>query len=507
MKFSKVWSLILLCSSQGATAQLDIGQTSYTQFCSACHGKNGEGLSVEGNSAAGIPPLSQSEWLKGDADRVAQILLHGLEGPITVKGRSYNQIMPAQGALSDEQAVAVINYVRREFVGEKANYTLGDFKLARKFSKDRKKGWKAKELQELYPLPRPVSPIKNLLIQTYDGEWEATPNFSEIKSNAIEEEHDGYISLKKINKKKLFGVMWEGDFVVTKKAIYEFELDSDDGSRLTVGGNVVTSVKGMGGMGRRKIGKISLEPGSHKFRLEYFQNRGGKGLTLRYRERKTKWKWLSDAVQRNQPEKRIIDITPKDGKVRMYSNFIAGSTHRTMGVAYPHENNIAFSTENCNLDLIWKGDFINAGRHWVGRGQGAEAPASKDVVRLFKSVPWLNADGSQALKVKLKGYSMDKTGSPTFSYLVDSDLMVSDHFVSSAGSFQRVMNIESKSDREILFKISAQGAFKNGIIYIGDLMLKLPADTEVSSQGKSYHLKLSLKKGSNPLTILYTWKK
>jgi hypothetical protein len=52
----------------------------YEMLCGACHGANGKGAG-EGS----FPPLAGSEWIQGDAGRMIQIILHGLEGPVTVK--------------------------------------------------------------------------------------------------------------------------------------------------------------------------------------------------------------------------------------------------------------------------------------------------------------------------------------------------------------------------------------------------------------------------------------
>ena len=83
-----------------------------TQFilCGACHGQNGEG------TAAG-PPLAGSEWVNGPAENLIRIQLRGLQGPIVVKGQTYN--IPAGMAplayQTDDQIAAVLTYVRNSF--------------------------------------------------------------------------------------------------------------------------------------------------------------------------------------------------------------------------------------------------------------------------------------------------------------------------------------------------------------------------------------------------------
>lgn len=80
------------------------GEVVFNQTCFACHQANGQGM-------AGIfPPLAKSDYLMQDADRAIGIVLHGLQGEITVNGVKYNQIMTPQN-LTDEQVANVLTFV------------------------------------------------------------------------------------------------------------------------------------------------------------------------------------------------------------------------------------------------------------------------------------------------------------------------------------------------------------------------------------------------------------
>lgn len=90
------------------------GKKLYNTVCLACHQANGQGM-------PGVyPPLAGSEWVTGSEERAIRILLHGLTGPITVKGTTYNSAMPAIGPgsgynFNDEKIAAVLTYVRQEW--------------------------------------------------------------------------------------------------------------------------------------------------------------------------------------------------------------------------------------------------------------------------------------------------------------------------------------------------------------------------------------------------------
>ena len=77
--------------------------------CAACHMPTGTGAPGQ------FPPLTGSEWVDGGTARLGAILLHGINGPFTVAGQSYNQLMPAWGTLSDKKIAQVTTYIRREF--------------------------------------------------------------------------------------------------------------------------------------------------------------------------------------------------------------------------------------------------------------------------------------------------------------------------------------------------------------------------------------------------------
>ena len=84
------------------------GALAFNTYCASCHQVNGLGNDR-------FPTLSRSEWVTGDKDKLIHLVLHGLEGPITVRRRSYNNTMPALGFLKDEDIAGILTYVRQRF--------------------------------------------------------------------------------------------------------------------------------------------------------------------------------------------------------------------------------------------------------------------------------------------------------------------------------------------------------------------------------------------------------
>lgn len=81
----------------------------YGVYCSSCHQRNGMGDSQR------FPPLAGSEWVNGDKKKLITVLLKGLEGPIEVKGQSYNNVMPQHSFLKNEDIAEVLTHIRQNF--------------------------------------------------------------------------------------------------------------------------------------------------------------------------------------------------------------------------------------------------------------------------------------------------------------------------------------------------------------------------------------------------------
>lgn len=73
------------------------------------------------------------------------------------------------------------------------------------------------------------------------------------------------------------GAVFSGYVLAIKDGIYTFTTDSDDGSRLYIGDEVVVENDGLHGMVKRG-GSIPLHQGWHLIRIEFFERGGGAGL-------------------------------------------------------------------------------------------------------------------------------------------------------------------------------------------------------------------------------------
>ncbi len=118
--------------------------------CNTCHQPTGLG------QPGVYPPLAGSEWVNGSEERVIRIVLYGLQGPVTVKGTTFNAAaMPAFGKVtgsgynwSDEKVASVLSYIRQEWGNAAAPVTAEQVAAIHSKEGDRK-AWSADELQKI----------------------------------------------------------------------------------------------------------------------------------------------------------------------------------------------------------------------------------------------------------------------------------------------------------------------------------------------------------------------
>jgi mono/diheme cytochrome c family protein len=89
------------------------GLAIFRSTCATCHGVDGDGIEHI------APPLKGSEYVEGSPQRLAMIILNGLEGPIHINGKLYNfnGTMPNfANNYTDKDIADVIEYLHNAYV-------------------------------------------------------------------------------------------------------------------------------------------------------------------------------------------------------------------------------------------------------------------------------------------------------------------------------------------------------------------------------------------------------
>ena len=114
------------CTEESPTTDTDqkTGKSVYQATCQSCHQANGSG------TQGVYPPLTNSEFVNGDPQLLAHIILRGLSGEIYVNNERYASYMSAYGKkLSDKEIQELIYYIQTEFGStKKENIQLMDEK-------------------------------------------------------------------------------------------------------------------------------------------------------------------------------------------------------------------------------------------------------------------------------------------------------------------------------------------------------------------------------------------
>ncbi len=423
--------LLLLLSLATPLSAQDGGQL-FTLYCSACHGADGKGA-----TGGTFPPLAESPWLAGDPDRAVKVVLHGLNGPVDVLGKTYNLEMPPQGAmLPDDQIAAILTFVRSSWGNSASPVTPEAVKTIRAASSDRKTPWTAEEILKLHPIPLEKTALTNLISQVYAGKWGELPDFSTLRAENVEEEHDGILSLTDSPLKDAYAMVWQADFAAPANGDYVFTLDADDAANVIIDGKSVVEIRGTGPMdsSRSKQKKITLSQGSHKFRVEYLEISGNEGITIGWQgPGDKKWKWLTETTGKATKIREPIPIESVNGRPVIFRNFITGASPRAIGVGFPGGFNLVYSADNLAPELLWTGKFMDGAQRWEDRGTDNSPPAGENVVTLGKS-------RSLPKEARFRGYKLDAAGNPTFAVQLGEQILL-DSWHAESGALVRKLSI------------------------------------------------------------------
>ncbi|HEU5118937.1 MAG TPA: c-type cytochrome, partial [Isosphaeraceae bacterium] len=97
------------------------------------------------------------------------------------------------------------------------------------------------------------------------------------------------------------------------------------------------------------------------------------------------WRFLSDGTDAAIPTglgREPIPLVASNDEAILYRNFIEGAGPRAIGVGYPEAVNLAFDANSFTVAMVWQGAFMDAARHWTGRGDGFQPPMGRNILHL-----------------------------------------------------------------------------------------------------------------------------
>jgi mono/diheme cytochrome c family protein len=189
-----------------------------------------------------------------------------------------------------------------------------------------------------------------------------------------------------------------------------------------------------------------------------------------------------------------IELVPTDRPV-LYRNFIEGGGPRAIGVGYPGGVNLAWDAEALRTALAWRGPFIDARRHWSGRGEGWQPPLGDGVftpdagpcveILTATDAVWPEK-AARERGARFRGYSLDTAGQPTFIWSLEG-LTVRESFVPLSGKdvpgLRRTIVVTPASGQPPAGQVTLRVAKGGTIEELGDGWLRIDGVWRVRVSG------------------------
>ncbi len=167
-----------------------------------------------------------------------------------------------------------------------------------------------------------LSDISGLEFRFYRDTWESLPDFEMLKPETAGRVEDNFITTELATRDAGVGFVFEGKLRVPKAGEYRFFIESVDGVRLLLDGNVLYSVLGLG---QREDSVVrDLEGGAYPFRVEYFTKNGPPKLELSWSSKFMEKRPLSAGAQQSKNNTALRPLFRKHAREILGPEAVAG---------------------------------------------------------------------------------------------------------------------------------------------------------------------------------------
>ena len=132
---------------------------------------------------------------------------------------------------------------------------------------------------------------RGLRYQYFEGSWDLLPDFERLKESGSGITPS--IDISKRSQDNHFGFVFEGFILIQEKDVYTFYTDSDDGSQLFIGDDLIVDNDGLHSM-TEVSGSVALAAGYHPMRVTYFEKNGGNQLNVYFESVKIQKRLIPD---------------------------------------------------------------------------------------------------------------------------------------------------------------------------------------------------------------------
>ena len=251
-----------------------------------------------------------------------------------------------------------------------------------------------------------------------------------------------------------YAVRFTSELDIPKAGEYTFTMFSPSSTRFYIDDQLVIDKGGRGNEFEGE-GSIQLSEGTHEVRLDHYQYGGWNRLNLAYLNGN------GEAVSFNDiPEGRAV-ATPPTGEgleletddrpylLRSFLNFpptriydfTEKRTH-VVNVGEAEGPHYSYDLHNGSLLQMWRGDFVDVGEMWVGRGEPQTARALGSTVALDGRPQWSGDGGGwpdTLADLRHLRYELDEAGRPTYFFDLDGST-VTDRIIPQGGGLVRTLS-------------------------------------------------------------------
>ena len=111
--------------------------------CMGCHGVDGEGM------GGTYPPLNGSPVVLGPPGILTRVLLHGIEGPVTIGGKTWDSAMVAAPVRGNDELAAIMTYIRRAWENNAEPVDAAEIMRVKRATAGRLAPWTIAELEAI----------------------------------------------------------------------------------------------------------------------------------------------------------------------------------------------------------------------------------------------------------------------------------------------------------------------------------------------------------------------
>ncbi len=124
---------------------------------------------------------------------------------------------------------------------------------------------------------QPGNLLPGLTARYYEGDWDSVPTRHQIEPLETFQVHN--FSIQKRKREDYYAFGFDGWIRIDREGVYDFFTDSDDGSILLIGDDLLVNNDGLHGMELKK-GSIPLARGYHRIHVGFFEKNGNDDLKV-----------------------------------------------------------------------------------------------------------------------------------------------------------------------------------------------------------------------------------